>query len=43
VHDDADRIAQPQLGQHHADREHDGAGRDQRPAVRRRSEELREP
>ena len=33
-------VAEPQLLEHDADREHDGAGRDQRAAVRRRAQEL---
>ena len=40
VHADADGVAEAQLREHDADREHDGAGRDQRPAVRRRAEEV---
>ena len=40
VHRHADGVAQAQLREHDADREHDGAGRDQRPAVRRRAEEV---
>jgi len=40
VDGDPDAAAEPQLGGHHADRQHDGAGRDQRPAVRRRAEEV---
>jgi hypothetical protein len=37
----AELVAEPQLLEHDADREHDGAGRDQRAAVRRRAQKVR--
>ena len=37
---DADRVAEPQLLEREADREHDGACRDERPAMRRRAQDL---
>jgi hypothetical protein len=40
VDGDPDRVAEPQLREHHADGEHDGAGRDQRATVRRRAQEI---